>query len=104
MNSRKLEADMPVTIDALLDELRTRGTENPPAGLEDAVWGRVAARRAAKADFALTLRVQVAVALVALSVGAVFQHAYLGAHGVPAPVYSETIVLSDYSLMPSMKL
>ncbi len=91
-------------IDAALSALRSNGP-SVPDGLEDAVWNRISTHREARADAALTLKMQVAVAGLALIVGVAFGQAALPAMAAPNTDYSETLVLSDdASLTPSMKL
>jgi hypothetical protein len=91
-------------IDAALSAL-SRNDLGMPDGLEAAVWTRIAASRDARADAALTLKMQVAVAGLALIVGVAFGQAALPAMAAPNTDYSETLVLSDdASLTPSMKL
>jgi hypothetical protein len=93
------------SIDTALTALRSSGMPAPD-GLENAVWDRIAAKREARADTALTLKMQVAVAGLALIVGVAFGQAALPiAAEAPGTNYSETLVLSDdASLTPSMKL
>lgn len=99
---------MSQTIDQLLGAL-SADTAAAPAGLESAVWSRIAYRREAHAEAVMTLKTQIAVACVALSIGVAFGQMALpiatASLGASNADYSETLVLSDdASLTPSMKL
>jgi hypothetical protein len=86
-------------LDDLLGQLRLSPAGVSLDGLEAGVWGRVEDLRRAQAQGAGGLRVQLAVAVVALLVGAAVGGASVGHH----PTRTESVLLSeDASLAPSV--
>lgn len=92
---------MSTNLDDLLGTLRERPLDVSLDGLEGGVWARVEAQRRARADSAGGLRMQVAVAVVALLLGAVLG----GATADRQPGRNEMVVMSEAgALAPSVAL
>lgn len=88
-------------IDALLGELRAVSIERPLDDLESGVWARVEADRRERALAGGGGRMQLAVAVAALAIGAVVG----GVAAERQPGRSEMVVLSeDAGLAPSVAI
>lgn len=92
---------MGTNLDDLLIALKAQPLDVSLDGIEGGVWTRVEAQRRARADTTNGLRVQLAVAVVALLLGAVLG----GATANRQPGRNEMVVLSEAgALAPSVAL
>jgi hypothetical protein len=91
---------MPNSLDDRLSALAAAGVTPELHGLEDVVWSKVQARKAASASGSLTIRAALTVAALAMGL------AFGALHPKPQPVHlSEMGVLSEDGLLaPSIRL